>query len=374
MSDSSGFIDWIRNNTPMFIGIIAAVILVIIVIVALAVMLHSRKKNARLSDNGNDSGETAADYDASEEETIGEQPSSAPAVSPESAEAESAEETTAPVENPAQAENPGIAEETSEPFADAPAEKPHAADKESAKQRKPAGRWTIEMKGEGEYMSKLSASNGEVMLSSEIYASEEGARAGIATIIKGVENGHFVTYRDKSGNYYYKLKTANNRLLCVGEIYRAKDQCARAIETVKRIAATAVISDELAEGEKYIRYVPVRTDDGVRTARGKWRVEKTEDGKYCAKLFASNGQLMLATEEVATRKGAENAIVSVKRNAAEGNFIIDRDKFGRYYYKLRNSAKSVICIGEVYESLDSCMRAIESVRRFAATAVTGAAE
>ena len=74
---------------------------------------------------------------------------------------------------------------------------------------------------------------------------------------------------------------------------------------------------------------------------------------------------MLATEEVASKKNAESAVDSVKKNALAGNFIIDRDKFGRFYYKLRNVQKSVICIGEAYESLDSCVSAIESVRRFA---------
>ena len=77
---------------------------------------------------------------------------------------------------------------------------------------------------------------------------------------------------------------------------------------------------------------------------------------------------MLATEEVSMRRSALSAIESVKKNSAQGNFIIDRDKFGRYYYKLRNAQKSVICIGETYDSLDSCISALESVRRFAATA------
>ena len=76
---------------------------------------------------------------------------------------------------------------------------------------------------------------------------------------------------------------------------------------------------------------------------------------------------MLATEEVSLRKSAEKAIEAVKKNSLAGNFIIDRDKFGRYYYKLRNAQKSVICIGEAYDSLESCINALESVRRFAAT-------
>ncbi len=226
------------------------------------------------------------------------------------------------------------------------------------------GKWVVELKSAGEYMSKLLASNGEVMLSSEIYTTEEGARNGIASILRGVENGKFVIYQDKNKNYYYKLKTTTNRLLCVGEIYKSKDQCYKAVESVKRIASSSPIANGLVEGQKYAEYTPAVIDTENKL-RGKWRIEKTEQGKYSAKLYANNGQLMLATEEVSLEKSAKNAIESVKKNSLEGNFIIDHDKFGRYYYKLRNAQKSVICIGEAYDKLESCVSAIESVRRFA---------
>ncbi|MBQ9734928.1 MAG: DUF1508 domain-containing protein [Clostridia bacterium] len=245
-------------------------------------------------------------------------------------------------------------------------------EKESVKEpKKLNGKWSVEFKGEGEYISKLAASNGEVMLSSEIYTTEEGARNGIATIIKGVDSGKFIVYQDKSKNYYYKLKTAGNRLLCVGEIYKSKERCLKAVETVKRIAKNSPILEELNNSDTYAVYTPQPLDvsDVKKGLRGKWKIETTESGNYTAKLYASNGQLMLATEEVALEKSAKNAITAVKKNAAEGNFIIDHDKFGRFYYKLRNVQKSVICIGEAYDTLDSCTSAIESVRRFAATAV-----
>lgn len=233
------------------------------------------------------------------------------------------------------------------------------------------GKWTVEFKGEGEYISKLAASNGEVMLSSEIYTTEEGARNGIATIVKGVDSGKFVIYQDKNKNYYYKLKTAGNRLLCVGEIYKSKERCLKAVETVKRIAKNSPVSEELNSSDTYAVYLPqpIVETEGKKGLRGKWKIERTEEGNFTAKLYASNGQLMLATEEVALEKSAKNAITAVKKNAAEGNFIIDHDKFGRFYYKLRNVQKSVICIGEAYDTLESCISAIESVRRFAATAV-----
>lgn len=258
-----------------------------------------------------------------------------------------------------------------------PAESKSAPAKKAQEQpAKPApkklnGKWVIEMKGDNEYFSKLYASNGEVMLSSEIYTTEDGARNGIETIIRGVEAGNFVIYQDKNKNYYYKVKTANNRLLCVGEIYKAKDQCLKAVESVKRIAKDSPVADQLTVGEKYAEYTPAKLDvsDVKKGMTGKWRIEKTDSGNFTARLYANNGQLMLATEEVSLEKSAKNAIESVKKNSAEGNFIIDHDKFGRFYYKLRNAQKSVICIGEAYDALDSCVSAIESVRRFANTAI-----
>ncbi len=250
---------------------------------------------------------------------------------------------------------------------DLPQEKQGVVENKQAK--KLNGKWVVEHKGENEYLSKLLASNGEVMLTSEIYTTVEGAKGGILTIIRGVESGKFVIYQDKNNNHYYKLKTSSNRLLCVGEIYKVKEQCLKAVESVKRIAASSTILNEVFEGARYIDYTPAPLVNEVKKgARGKWKIEKTDGGAYSAKLYANNGQLMLATEEVSQKKGAENALVSVKKYAEQGNFIIDKDKFGRFYYKLRNLQKSVICIGEAYDTLESCVSAIESVRKFALSA------
>ncbi len=244
-------------------------------------------------------------------------------------------------------------------------------DKPVEEKKRFVGKWVVEIKSDDEYISKLSASNGEVMLSSEIYTTEEGARAGIATIIKAIETGEFIIYQDKSKDYYYKLKNAQNRLLCAGEIYKSKAQCEKAVESVKRIAKEAVIQDELVEGDKYVEYTPIKHPkyDVKKGMEGKWRVEETDEGRFSAKLYASNGQLMLSTEGVSTKSGALSSIDSVKKYAKAGYFVIDRDKFGRFYYKLRNKQKSVVCMGEAYDSLDNCTSALESVRRLASTAI-----
>ncbi len=227
------------------------------------------------------------------------------------------------------------------------------------------GKWKIVRKKSNEFIAILCASNGEVMLSSEIYSTPEGAKNGIGTIINGVENGNFIIYKDKGGDFYYKLKSATNKLLCAGEIYKTKARCASSVESVKRIAADAVILDDIVEGQEYVEYTP-SLDLGIteKTAKGKWKIEKDENG-YSARLYANNGQPMISTECVSQKATAEKAVANVKKYSADGNFIIDRDKFGRFYFKLRNSQKSVVCIGEAYDTLDRCIKALESVRKFA---------
>lgn len=349
----------------LVVGIVALVIILAIIVAVVVVIVKACKKKSKAALVGREAEQSVAQ--SGEESLETEQV--------EAAEVESkvAQETTeVPAAEEALSESETVTEKTEILSSSV---KKTESKKKTKKEKSPAkklnGKWTVEIKGDGEYISKLCASNGEVMLSSEIYTTEEGARNGISTIIKGIENGKFVIYQDKNKNYYYKLKTSNNRLLCVGEIYKSQEQCLKAVETVKRIASGANVSNQLVEGAEYVDYTPapIENDGQKKNLRGKWRIETTEDGNFTARLYASNGQLMLATEEVASEKNARNALSSVKKNVAEGNFIIDRDKFGRYYYKLRNAQKSVICIGEAYDTLESCTSAIESVRRFAANAL-----
>ena len=285
-----------------------------------------------------------------------------------------AEEKAQPVQ-----QEPVVVEEVACAKEEKPVEKKTATKKTPAKkveeepvkkEVKPAkklnGKWTIEIKREKEYIAQLLASNGEIMLNSEVYSTPEGAKNGVTTIINGIKNGKFVVYNDKSGEYYFKLKSANNKLLCAGEIYKTKDGCLSALESVKRIAENSPIADGIDVGHKFIDFTLSPLDEKVLAgAKGKWKVEQTEQGLYLARLYANNGQLMLATEEVSKKANAVSSIESVKKNAEAGNFVIDKDKFGRFYYKLRNAQKSVICMGEAYDSLDNCVSAIESVRKFA---------
>lgn len=255
----------------------------------------------------------------------------------------------------------------------ATAAKPAAAKKAEVKTteteaKKITGKWVIKEKGEGEFVAFLYANNGELILTSEIYASEESARTGIETIKKNI-GGDVQIYKDKNRNYYFKLKSVKNRILCVGETYKTRDLCENAADSVKRFADSPV-QDGVEKDITVIKYVLPKKEPMVdeRSAySGKWVIEKDDD-TYMAKLFASNGELLLNSESYVSYASAKSAIETIKTNGIAGNFIIDSDKKGRYFFKLRSAQKATLCIGETYAQLSACQSAIESVRRFLKTA------
>lgn len=248
--------------------------------------------------------------------------------------------------------------------------KPAAKKAEPVKEAKATvGKWIIKEKGEGEFVAFLYANNGEIMLTSEIYASEESARAGIDTIRKNVDGGTFVNYKDKNKNFYFKLKSVKNRILCVSETYKSEALAESAKESVKRFVSSPVQSG-VEKDITVVKYVLPKKEEPVdaRSAySGKWKIEKDGD-TYMAKLFASNGELLLNSESYVSYASAKSAIATIVTNGVAGNFIIDSDKKGRYFFKLRSAQKATLCIGETYAKLDSCQSAIESVRRFLKTA------
>lgn len=262
------------------------------------------------------------------------------------------------------------AESAAKKSASKTADKPAAKKAEPVKEAKATvGKWIIKEKGEGEFVAFLYANNGEIMLTSEIYTSEESARAGIDTIRKNVDGGTFVNYKDKNKNFYFKLKSVKNRILCVSETYKSEALAESAKESVKRFVSSPVQSG-VEKDITVIKYVLPKKEEPVDTRSaysGKWKIEKDGD-TYMAKLFASNGELLLNSESYVSYASAKSAIATIVTNGVAGNFIIDSDKKGRYFFKLRSAQKATLCIGETYAKLDSCQSAIESVRRFLKTA------
>ena len=103
----------------------------------------------------------------------------------------------------------------------------------------------------------LLATNGQVILSSEVYKTHSAARKGIVSIQKSamdapvedqtgedraaMPNPKFEMYRDKAGQYRFRLKARNGRIVGVSEAYNSRTGCVNGIESVKINASQAEI-------------------------------------------------------------------------------------------------------------------------------------
>lgn len=103
----------------------------------------------------------------------------------------------------------------------------------------------------------LKATNGEVIASSQVYASKATCLNGIESVKKnsvlaGVEdqtvenyasikNPKFEVYTDKAGEFRFRLKATNGQIIAVGEGYKTKKSCLNGIESIKKNAPDAKV-------------------------------------------------------------------------------------------------------------------------------------
>jgi uncharacterized protein YegP (UPF0339 family) len=103
----------------------------------------------------------------------------------------------------------------------------------------------------------LQATNGQVILSSEVYKTHSAAVKGIVSIQKSaadapvedqtgedraeMPNPKFEMYRDKAGQYRFRLKARNGRIVGVSEAYSSRTGCMSGMESVKINAGQAEI-------------------------------------------------------------------------------------------------------------------------------------
>ena len=106
----------------------------------------------------------------------------------------------------------------------------------------------------------LKAGNGEVIATSEVYASEAACKNGVESVRKNapvanVENqtveGYaeqkhpkFEIYTDKAGEFRVRLKATNGQIIAVSEGYKAEASCLNGIESVKKNAPEAPVVEE----------------------------------------------------------------------------------------------------------------------------------
>ncbi|RMX08408.1 DUF1508 domain-containing protein [Corticibacter populi] len=99
---------------------------------------------------------------------------------------------------------------------------------------------------------------------------------------------------------------------------------------------------------------------------GKFELKKTDSGKYRFNLKASNGQVILTSQNYEGKAGALNGIESVRTNAPlDARYDRKTNVKDEPYFNLLAGNSQVIGTSESYSSKAALENGIESVKKHA---------
>lgn len=97
----------------------------------------------------------------------------------------------------------------------------------------------------GKFRFRLTAKNGQVILTSQSYASKASAKSGIASVQKNAASeAQFTKDTAKNGQFYFNLIAANKQVVGTSEMYTTKAACTNGVKAVMRDAPNAGVEDK----------------------------------------------------------------------------------------------------------------------------------
>lgn len=106
------------------------------------------------------------------------------------------------------------------------------------------GKFKLEQKG-NQWHFNLLAGNNEIILTSQMYESKAGAENGIESVRDNcMRNGAFQIKESKNDKNYFVLKAANGEIIGSSEVYASLQSCEKGMASVAKNAPNA----ELIEG------------------------------------------------------------------------------------------------------------------------------
>jgi uncharacterized protein YegP (UPF0339 family) len=97
----------------------------------------------------------------------------------------------------------------------------------------------------GQYYFSLKAGNGQIILSSEGYASKAARDNGISSVKKNAADDHrYERKTSNNGKHYFNLKANNGQIIGTSQMYNDASACEKGIDAVKSNAPVASVEDE----------------------------------------------------------------------------------------------------------------------------------
>ncbi len=106
------------------------------------------------------------------------------------------------------------------------------------------GKFELKTANNGQFMFNLKASNGQVILTSELYTTKAAAQNGIESVRKNAPlDARFERRENKNSEPYFILKAANHQEIGRSEYYSSKAAMENGIKSVMNHAPEAPIAD-----------------------------------------------------------------------------------------------------------------------------------
>jgi uncharacterized protein YegP (UPF0339 family) len=107
-----------------------------------------------------------------------------------------------------------------------------------------AAKFEITKAKDGEFHFHLKASNGEIILTSQMYAAKSSAKNGIESVKKNApEDKRYERKETHNGHYMFNLRAGNHEVIGTSQGYSSHESRDRGIESVKKNAPGAPVHD-----------------------------------------------------------------------------------------------------------------------------------
>src|SRR5262245_49549244 len=107
-----------------------------------------------------------------------------------------------------------------------------------------AAKFELKASKGGKFIFNLKATNGQVILSSEIYETKKAAEKGVESVRKNAATEKRFEKREaKNGEHYFVLKAANGEIIGKSEMYKEMRSVDKGIASVQKNAPVARLVD-----------------------------------------------------------------------------------------------------------------------------------
>ncbi|MDR1709689.1 MAG: YegP family protein [Candidatus Accumulibacter sp.] len=109
------------------------------------------------------------------------------------------------------------------------------------------GKFAIFRNKKGEFQFDLLAANGQVILTSEGYTGKSGCTNGIESVRKNAKSDkNFERKESSNKKFYFVLKAGNGQVIGTSQMYASAESREGGVESVKKNAPEAAVDDSTA--------------------------------------------------------------------------------------------------------------------------------